>query len=369
MTERNVVWLEGFSEADVNELVRGHPEQDQLGRWLLTASSTDAGAWAKTISIVAEKLWDKVFDPVTERLTELGVSIGAHLVILAQGDLVLLPLHVAGRQVGGQFRRLLDDYQISFGPSARSVEAAARRANTFGQQPGTLLLVANPTGDLPHAEAEADAIVRVLDSQRVAKISGQQATLNVILPETKGARWLHFCCHGYHEWGNPALSGLLLANHDVVTISTILAQFDLTGCRLATLSACDSGVVDIGISPDEQFGLSSAFLQAGAAAVISTLWPVQDFSTMLLMEKFYETYVREKRPIAAALRQAQLWLRDLPNATLAQILRGYRDTAPDRPRMAFETARTMLRDAATAPPGDCPFRDPYYWGGFMVLGN
>lgn len=70
---------------------------------------------------------------------------------------------------------------------------------------------------------------------------------------------------------------------------------------------------------DEALGLSTAFLAAGAAGVVATLWPVDDYSTALLMSRFYESLIETgSRPghphggdPAAALRAAQLWLRAL----------------------------------------------------------
>jgi CHAT domain-containing protein len=90
--------------------------------------------------------------------------------------------------------------------------------------------------------------------------------------------------------------------------------------------------------------LSAAwFLQAGAPAVISTLWPVSDESTMLLMERLYQNLlgVREAKnqtpiPPALALREAQIWLRDVTAGELAlrtdQIGETYKELPPEQTR-------------------------------------
>ncbi len=62
---------------------------------------------------------------------------------------------------------------------------------------------------------------------------------------------------------------------------------------------------------DEYIGLSSGFLYAGAATVISSLWAVDDLSTSLLMNRLYENMIPKKMGNAAALRDAQLWVRNL----------------------------------------------------------
>ena len=72
-----------------------------------------------------------------------------------------------------------------------------------------------------------------------------------------------------------------------LTLADVVARSDLGASRLAILSACETGLTDIRRAPDEYLGLPAGFLRAGAPAVVSTLWAVNDFSTMLLMERFY----------------------------------------------------------------------------------
>ena len=54
-------------------------------------------------------------------------------------------------------------------------------------------------------------------------------------------------------------------------------------------------------------GLTRAFLYAGAVSTVSSLWEVEDQSTSLLMEEFYQR-VRKGEGKAEALRQAKLEL-------------------------------------------------------------
>ena len=55
---------------------------------------------------------------------------------------------------------------------------------------------------------------------------------------------------------------------------------------------------------DEVLGLTEAFLFAGAGAVVSTLWRVDDRASSLLMERFYRHLA--ELPPEEALRRAQL---------------------------------------------------------------
>ena len=74
-------------------------------------------------------------------------------------------------------------------------------------------------------------------------------------------------------------------------------------------------------------GLTSAFLTAGAPAVVATLWPVDDRTTERLMDAFYSELGRGAT-IAAALRAAQAVVRADPTT-----------------------------------------RHPFYWAGFVAIGE
>ena len=71
-----------------------------------------------------------------------------------------------------------------------------------------------------------------------------------------------------------------------------------------------------GLPKDEQERLvlrllSQAFMQAGAASLVASLWPVPDESTRQLRIHFYHDLVAGKSK-AAALRSAQLTLQSNP---------------------------------------------------------
>jgi CHAT domain-containing protein len=74
------------------------------------------------------------------------------------------------------------------------------------------------------------------------------------------------------------------------------------------LSACETALSAAG-SGDEMFGLTRAFLVAGASRVLAALWPVDDATTAELMFDFYSG-LRRGQPPGAALRLAQLAARE-----------------------------------------------------------
>lgn len=82
-----------------------------------------------------------------------------------------------------------------------------------------------------------------------------------------------------------------------------VALLDLRGTELVVLSACESGLGDIGAG-EGVYGLRRAFLYAGVRALVGTLDSVDDVETRRLMKDFY-TGLAAGRGKLASLHQAQ----------------------------------------------------------------
>ena len=98
-----------------------------------------------------------------------------------------------------------------------------------------------------------------------------------------------------------------MARGEVLTIKDLF-ELHLAGARLATLSACETGVPGTRF-PDEVVSLPSAFIRAGFAGAIGSLWTVPDKSTALLMTSLYQLWREKGMPPAKALVEAQKELR------------------------------------------------------------
>jgi CHAT domain-containing protein len=59
---------------------------------------------------------------------------------------------------------------------------------------------------------------------------------------------------------------------------------------------------------DDVVGLVRGFLYAGANQVVSTLWPIDDEATSILMAHFYR-HLKAGKSAARAIREAQLALK------------------------------------------------------------
>ena len=83
-----------------------------------------------------------------------------------------------------------------------------------------------------------------------------------------------------------------------------LTQGNLLNAEMIVLSACETGVGDI--RGEGVVGLSRALIAAGVPSVVVSLWNVEDESTSLLMQSFYQNLLEKKMEKATALRQAML---------------------------------------------------------------
>ena len=135
---------------------------------------------------------------------------------------------------------------------------------------------------------------------------------------------------------------------------------------MVVLSACQTGITDFTKAPNEVIGFSGAFMQAGVPAIISTLWPVEEISTMLLLRRFYQIYWQDNRPPAAiALQQAQYWLRDATAQTLMDFCNQVTDSLPADKQLKYQ----LLADRYESQESDSkPYAHPYYWAGFVFSG-
>jgi CHAT domain-containing protein len=120
---------------------------------------------------------------------------------------------------------------------------------------------------------------------------------------------LHLATHGYFNHVNPLFSGVDLepgAGED-----GRLQVFEILGLPLSadlvTLSACDTALGGGELSDlpagEELIGLTRAFLSAGSANVLATLWAIDDRTTAPLMADFYRA--ARTQPFPEALAQVQ----------------------------------------------------------------
>jgi CHAT domain-containing protein len=363
VTPEHVIQLEDFKQDELYTLLRG---SDKEPGWLWTYqtyyNTRDLKNWREAITSLTNRLWQVLIEPIHKRLSALSVK---RVLLLPSGGLQLLPMHAAWfRGEDRQKRFLLDDCEITYAPSAYALDIANRRATTrrtTARTDQTALVVGvndyKNLSQLKNAAPEAEAIAQVLGTEPMLNAA---ATTSAAKSGSAGAAYLHLSCHGSFNWENPMDSALYLAQDEPLRLSEIITELDLSSSLLVTLSACETGISDVRKSPDEYLGLPAGFLQAGAPAIVSSLWTVDDRSTALLMERFYRNHIEHGMTGPAALREAQLWLRDATRKELGDYYKGFL-------RMTAQEAFDAFMDISGAP-DDRPYADPFYWAAFTFNG-
>jgi tetratricopeptide (TPR) repeat protein len=249
-----------------------------------------------------------------------GLLEGAPVLVVApDGPLHRVPFPALALAAGAR-----PGLRVALTPSATLL--AALRTRGAGGGRGLLAVAGVPrVGErsLPGAERE----VRALASRyRDVAASVPSAPGGGLALADFGA--LHFAGHAEVDDQLPWRSALRLgppAGGDSLLTAAEIAAAPLAA-TLVVLSGCESAGGRVR-SGEGVAGLASAFIAAGAPAVVATLWPVSDATTADLIRRFYEN-LAAGRGAAEALRNAQAAIRAEP---------------------------------AT--------RHPFFWAGFVVIGD
>jgi CHAT domain-containing protein len=212
------------------------------------------------------------------------------------------------------------------------------------------------------AHWEAERIAALFDTSTI--LVGKSATESRLnsLQSRAGLRefgTIHFATHALVHPFDPERSAIALAqsgraasraglqppyyDDGLITTREILYGWDLDA-DLVCLSGCQTAKGPKS-TRDGPLGFHQALLGAGARAIVTSAWEVDDVATALLMSRFYENLtgsyetsrngaIGRRLPKADALREAKLWIKTLED---------------DRGRM--------------------PFEHPAYWAGFVLVGD
>ncbi len=298
-----------------------------------------------------------------------AVLKGKRLVIVSDGILHYIPFAALPLWTEGS-RPLIDRFEIVSVPSASCLAALREQAASRPAPPKVLAVLADPvfrsddpriasgrarnteialhrrsserSGEvdtnslsrLPFTRREARAILSFVDPEARKEAFDFDASRATALDGHLGQyRIVHFATHGFFNTAHPELSGIVLSlvDRDGKDQEGFLLTSDVFGMNLAAdlvvLSGCRTAL-GREVHGEGITGLSRAFLFAGAARVVASLWKVDDAATAALMTQLYRGLFVERLSTAAALRAAQA---------------------------------TLRRDERWA--------SPYYWAGFVLQGD
>ncbi len=186
-------------------------------------------------------------------------------------------------------------------------------AERLAQRDLSVLVIANPTRDLPGAELERERIMAILGrvpKVRVTEVAREAATLARVTAELEAGRHdvIHFAGHAFFDARRPGESGLALADGDL-TGSAVGALRRLP--PLVVFNACESARLRRGTRTARgaksergaraakrergvrtNLSLAESLLRAGLAHYVGTHWPVEDEAATAFATVFYRELLR-----------------------------------------------------------------------------
>jgi CHAT domain-containing protein/Tfp pilus assembly protein PilF len=304
----------------------------------------------------ARELYDLLLAPAAALLA--GKT---SLVIVPDGPLWEMPFQAL---ITPQNRFLLEDCTLAYAPSLTVLRETVRLRRRGAEpvraaEPPTLLALGNPTFDqptgqagraarpalmdeklepLPDAEKQVTSLRALYGAGRSSVFIGPAATEERFKAEAPGSGVLHLATHGVLNDRSPMYSHLVLAQdakgkgqEDGLLEAWELMKLDLKA-DLAVLSACETARGRVGAG-EGMIGLTWALFVAGVPTTVVSQWKVRSDSTAELMVEFHR---RLNAPGGARASKAE-----------------------------------SLRQAALKLLGDknAQFRHPFYWAGFVVIGD
>jgi CHAT domain-containing protein len=265
----------------------------------------------------ARRLYDVLVNPIPEAQSKKQV------IIVRDGPLHLVPFDAL---VDRKDDYVVESQTVVYSPSATSFfllrTAAQSRTSTqtvlavggipydhSNVRPSAVTRGYNPTAlsNLPSSRKEALVAAVAFRSRSRTLLLGENATESAFKREVNH-RVIHLAVHAIANETRPERASLILLpdpahDEDGFLQASEIVQLPLK-TDLVVLSACDTAVGSL----EGQEGtstLSQAFLLAGARTVVSTLWSVEDATTLYLMKTFYGELKRKQRvpdALAAAKR-------------------------------------------------------------------
>jgi hypothetical protein len=171
----------------------------------------------------------------------------------------------------------------------------------------SVLLVVNPTLDLPGTEKEAAAVQRILGSAprvRLARLDGPEATRRRLLEHLGSGQFdiMHYAGHAFFDAVTPGRCGLVCAGHEILTgadlanVHHLPSLFFYNACQSARVrSAQTTAAAAVSPLAEEETrstalattSLAEALLIGGAANFVGTYWEVGDAPAARFADTFY----------------------------------------------------------------------------------
>ena len=332
----------------------------------------------KSLVKTSQALYKKLWQPLTQALGNKK-----QIYLIPDGALHLLPFKALQNEQGDylaqqfELTRIGSARDIVFPKQAFKTNASTIMANPVYSAKSSLTEPQNQTisrklrnlnfSPLPGTQAESENIEKTMQQlKQTVNVYSQEQASEARINKEKTPRILHIATHGFFleklavpEDKNPlrsiqlnqrgkmaiayienplARSGLAFSHanqgikgekqadgSDGVLTALEVLDLNLEGTELVTLSACETGIGEISVG-EGVYSLNRAFQEAGAKAVLSTLWSISDEGTNQFMQQFYQRFLNNK------------------------------------------SAQQALRDTQEEFKNSEQWHDPFYWAAFVVTG-
>ncbi len=297
--------------------------------WGLMQNNTPERVWGEFVRQVSRKQttrWRKLAAESSAAILPFAHLDAARLIVIPDGELQSLPFDLLTSPGSGGNRLLIEDYEISYLPTAALALAPHRGTSRWAAPWQTVFegfadpLPASPglegdlypsdrRGVLSSSAAEIESAASLLGGSSLLN-SGAQNRKQTFLSDSVRARpVLHLATHAIADMDDPDRSRILFSPPAPGAPAEYLFareiySLNLRGLSLAVLSACDT---EQGASfrGEGIQSFSRALLAAGASSSITTLWRVGDVSGKAFSDRLY-AHLAKGQTAAASLRAAKL---------------------------------------------------------------
>jgi CHAT domain-containing protein len=295
----------------------------------------------------ARDLYDLLLGPAQDQIAKK-----TSLVIVPDGVLWDLPFQALKSP---SLHYVIEDKAISYAPSLTVLREVSRSRNEKGSRAElTLLGFGNPAiaaqskdrvkavfmdetlEPLPEAEKQVTALAELYGATRSKVYTGIDAREERVKTEAPAYRVIQFATHGILDSTSPMYSHLVLSqkaddpNEDGLLEAWEVMDLDLKA-DLVVLAACETarGRISAG---EGMIGMAWAFFVAGSPTTVASQWKVESASTTQLMLDFHRN------------------------------LRANSSGTPMSKAKALQLAAVKLLKTPE-------YKHPFYWAGFVLLGD
>lgn len=261
-------------------------------------------------------LYTLLLEPIEKNIDEKK-----EIIIIPGGLLWYLPMEILGADGKPS---LIEKKQVSYISSADILKLVSSKAR-ISHKDAHLVAFGAPSGlNLKGTSKEVGEIGKIFSNSKV--FMGDNASKKQLFKEAPVSGILHIASHGSLDRNDVNKSFIQFAKDDPKLYLGEIYGIPIKDSALVTLSSCQSGLGED--NPGREFAsLASAFTTAGASSVISSMWEVDDEATSQLFTEFYKN-LKEGKSRAESLQLAKLKLMKNPKTS-----------------------------------------HPYFWGGFILMGD